>query len=263
MPSRHVLINVNSFQETFATIQAVRYSLVAAYCLQIYEWFASLHDELILIHNGAWSSVRVAYILCRYYPLTYWAALMWAYVFDHDPIFCSGVVRPVHALLSPFQFLSQAIMLMRTYAFSGRSHKVFIILSTAYVFLVGVDIWLFCTDVFPPSEEKFGPYLALVEGTGCFPDYSADLMGIRIGLAMLAAMLMDLLSLIIVLIFCFRRQNGRTPLGRYFLKQGLSSFALLTAVNIIGMCLYFQSHSPSSGIGLPFILVISNLLACR
>ncbi|KJA28257.1 hypothetical protein HYPSUDRAFT_34644 [Hypholoma sublateritium FD-334 SS-4] len=269
--------------ETFKLLQNVRYSLAAVACIILYEWLINLPEEIRLIYPSRWSSVKIGYLLCRYYPLLYYPVVLWAYCGDYQPSFCKKVVRPVHALLAPFHFLGQcvcslvllsslihggssilsklAVMFMRAYAFSGRNQKVLAVLCSAYIGLIGGDIYLFFVNVPVPHLGEFG--LSLPQGGGCFPDYTTAIFGSRIGIAMIGAISLDLLSLGIVIIYCTKNHTGRTPLAGYFLKQGLITFAWISITNVISVIVYFKAHDPFSGLGLPFILVISNILACR
>ncbi|EAU90383.1 hypothetical protein CC1G_00767 [Coprinopsis cinerea okayama7 len=242
-------------------IQEARYAIGAVYALQIYEWFTGLEKEIRLVYHAKWNSVKVAYLLCRYYPLLLWPVVMWAYLLDHPEALCARSGKPIHVLLAPCQFFPQAVMFMRAYAFSGRSSTVLAILSMCYVALVGVDLWAFCIGVKMPPKLF---YWAFGGESGCFPDYGSDVMGLRIGFSMLAAVLMDLVSLVTVLIYCKRESDHRGgSLTRYFIKQGLSSFVTVTVVNAAAAITFFKPPSYHTGVGLPLILVVPNLVACR
>ncbi|KAG6909796.1 hypothetical protein DXG01_015289 [Tephrocybe rancida] len=281
-------------------IQEARYAIVAVYSLQVYEWFVTLDKEIDLvsanetrqryelvltainqIHKARWTSVKVTYLLCRYYTLFLWPIVMAAYCRAWSWNFCNRWGPPVHVLFMPCQLFPQgkpgeerhetctnparssfkrsAVMLMRAYAFSGRDKRILALLLTCYAGLCAVDIWSFCTHISTLPEILF---LAL-GGTGCYPYYGVGYMGFRIGYSMLAATLMDLISLIIVLMHCSRNANREVSLARYFVNQGLVSFGLVIAVNIIAATFFFNQKSPHNGLGLPFIMVVSNLIACR
>ncbi|KAG6829723.1 hypothetical protein H0H92_003682 [Tricholoma furcatifolium] len=172
---------------------------------------------------------------------------------------CERFAPPVHILFMPCQLLPQAVMLMRAYAFSGRDTRILALLLACYAGLFSVDVWSFCTNISTLPEIVF----ILLDGTGCYPYYGKGYMGFRVGYSMLAATLMDLISLIIVLAQCLRKTNSGLALARYFLKQGLISFGLVIAVNLIAAGLFFDQSSPNNGLGLPFVMTVSNLIACR
>lgn len=60
------------------------------------------------------------------------------------------------------------VMLMRAYAFTGRSKIALCILCPCFAGLVAIDIWFFCIAVptLPPAVYDILGY------TGCFPDYA-------------------------------------------------------------------------------------------
>ncbi|KAF8663692.1 hypothetical protein AX16_000867 [Volvariella volvacea WC 439] len=243
-----------------SSITAVRYSVVASLCLMLYDWIAFFDEEMRLIHRGRWSSVKIAYLLSRYYPLVFWPFLIWGYVGNHTRDVCLKAIGPIQAGLAPFQLIAQAIMLIRAYAFSNRDKRVLALLGTCYLGLFAIDIWVFCVGVIIPTEAY---YTMLGGSSACFPDYSLPTMRIRILMTVLATTFNDTISLSVVLYFCWTRGAGRGSLTRYFVNQGLGSFASSTFLSICAMILYFQRSSPYARIGLPLLVVVINLIACR
>jgi hypothetical protein len=69
-----------------------------------------------------------------------------------------------------------AVMLMRAYAFAGRSAQVLVLLLVFYAALVGISIWFFCFNTVPLPDLVY----EILGGTGCFPDYAALHGGSRI-----------------------------------------------------------------------------------
>ncbi|CAA7265204.1 unnamed protein product [Cyclocybe aegerita] len=237
-----------------------RYGILITYSVLIYEWVACFQDEVKLIYRRRWSYVSMAYTLCRYYPLLMWGVVAWSYTFNHTPGICKSAVRPVHALQLPLQLFGQAVMVMRAYVFSERSNLVLAILLSGYGVLVGAVAYLFLTDVPLPVHNPSSPVFLLGK-SGCFPDYSEKAFGLRIGLALVSAMLVDSLNLLVVSFYSWKRSRyGRSKLTCFFSKQGLNAFVWMTVSNVITLALYF---SQDNGIGVPFVLVISNIFACR
>jgi len=240
------------------SINDARYAMAAMLALQLYEWLALLDKEIDLIYKSRLTKINVAYLLCRYYPAALWIVLMWAIVGDHPTNLCLRVVKPVNALLAPCQFISQGIMMMRAYAFTSRDYRVLVLLGFCYAILVGINIWVFCTNISVPVE-----LYAVLGETGCFPNYGLGFMALRIGYTILAATLMDLVSLTVVLVYCYKCRAREVSLGRYFVNQGLIAFAFVCVINIICVASYFRPPSYRSGTGLPMILVLPNIVACR
>ncbi|KAH7928472.1 hypothetical protein BV22DRAFT_1030786 [Leucogyrophana mollusca] len=82
-------------------IQVGRNGFVAVYALQVYEWLLMLDDEYTLIHRSAWTSIKVAYLVCRYYPLLVFPFQLWGWMGDHAPRVCQRVIHPLYATLIP------------------------------------------------------------------------------------------------------------------------------------------------------------------
>lgn len=74
-------------------------------------------------------------------------------------------------------------MLMRAYAFAGRRKSILLLLGSGYLALLGVDIWAFCTaiEVLPKELYIVTSIIYHTKGTGCFPNYGAGFMALRIG----------------------------------------------------------------------------------
>ncbi|KAJ2913343.1 hypothetical protein MD484_g7069, partial [Candolleomyces efflorescens] len=163
-------------------------------------------------------------------------------------------------LLAPYQFFSQAVMMMRAWAFTGRDWRTLIILGLCYSTLLGIDIWAFCIHIYMPPRVFYD----ILGPNGCFPNYGTGLMANRIGISMLAATLMDSVSLAIVIIYCKKESSFHGgSLADYFVKQGLGAFIAVTIVNVAAAIAFFKPPAYHTGIGLPLSLVLPNLVACR
>ncbi|KAJ7493282.1 hypothetical protein B0H11DRAFT_2156296 [Mycena galericulata] len=231
------------------TIQITRTGVLAVYVLSICEWWETLPTEVELIYPSRWNSIKVAYFLCRYYPLALWPLVIYAYAGDHTAHSCANMTQIVSILLLPMV----TVMLMRAYAFAGRKAKVLALLITVYAGLVGIDIWFFGTNAVSLPDIVY----EALGGTGCFPDYGAP--GPNRGTRLIAASsVMDLVSLSIIAI-----RSTRGSLGRIFLRQGFGAFTTVVAVHAIALGVYFDPQTYYNGVGLPYVLVISNLIACR
>ncbi|KAJ7156886.1 hypothetical protein C8R43DRAFT_407421 [Mycena crocata] len=241
------------------TIYIIRGGVITVYCLSIYEWLATLPSEIELIHPSRWNSVKVAFILSRYYQLLLWPLVIYAYGGDHTAQTCAKLTPLVCIFLLPMQLFAPGVMLMRAYAFTGRNAKILVLLLAFYLALVAIDIWFFCIDVVPLPDITY----EVLGGTGCFPDYTALHGGERLLISMAASTLMDFVSLSIIAIYCLRTRSTRGSLGRTFISQGLGAFAVVIVVHGFALGLYYNPQSFHNGVGLPYILVVSNLMACR
>jgi len=248
-----------SLAAAWKSIDATRRGVVAVYCLTIYEWLDGLPRELELIYPSRWNSIKVAYFLCRYYALIAWPIVTYAYIGNHSDETCARVMYPVNIILLPMQFFAQGVMLMRAYAFTGRSKIALCILCPCFAGLVAIDIWFFCIAVptLPPAIYDILGY------TGCFPDYAIANGNMRLVIAMSAPVFMDLVSLSVIVVHCLYKRTTQGSLGRTFIGQGLSAFALVLIVHSLSLGTYYDPHGFHNGVGLPYILIVSNIMACR
>ncbi|KAL0953972.1 hypothetical protein HGRIS_005131 [Hohenbuehelia grisea] len=226
--------------------------------LQVYDWALQFGDEYRLVLKARWTSAKVGYLLCRYYPLLAWIVILWAWTGNHKKSLCESVLKPVHCLLIPMQLCSQGVMLMRAYAFTGRNKIVLVLLGLCYFAAIGLNIWGLGAKMSLPH----GLFLALGR-TGCFPDHSGGVLAARMAAVISVAVLMDFISLTVVLLHCFKIRSMQGSLGLMFVRQGLISFVVVLLVNVTAAIVYFGRKSQYNGVGLPFMLVLSNLVACR
>ncbi|KAL0961310.1 hypothetical protein HGRIS_006269 [Hohenbuehelia grisea] len=242
-----------------------RYSLTAVYAVQIYDWLLNLGDEIELIHNARWTSIKVAYLLCRYLPLLTFPMYLWAWLLNHTKHVCEKIIHPLYGCLMIYQLSAQAVILIRAYAFTGRNKWVLAVLSTCYLAIMGAEIWLFGSRFVVPEEIFF------IFGTsGCFGnDAGAQKSGLfqfhfalQTGMVVLGNFLLDLLMTIVVVVHCFRMGSVQGRLGKAFLFQGLTAFIVMAALNLMAAVLYLRPDRRFNGIGLPF-LVLSDVLACH
>ncbi|KAF8159354.1 hypothetical protein B0H34DRAFT_400298 [Crassisporium funariophilum] len=230
--------DINNFYAMVKTVQEARYAIAAMYGLQLYEWASGFDKEIRLIHRAQWTWIKTMYLLCRYYPLCLWIVIIWAYVGDHDAQLCSRVAYPVHAILAPCQFFSQAaVMVMRAYAFTGRNTAVLVLLGLCYVCLLGLDLWVFCAEIDVPPTL----FYVLLQGSGCFPNYGEAVIAVH----------------------CQKTRCRDISLARYFINQGFIAFAFILLVNVAAAVSFFRPPSYHHGVGLPVVLAVSNLVACR
>lgn len=166
----------DAYAASYGSLQRGRYGMVVACSLQYYDWLLLMGDELEYIHfRPGWGALKVAYLLCRYYPLVVWPFFTWAVVGDHDAALCIRIVAPMQAMYLPLQCLSQFVMLFRAWAFTGRSRRVFWILAFFFTALVAVDMWTFLSHIPLASAEA----RAKLGKTACYVDYEAAIMVTR------------------------------------------------------------------------------------
>ncbi|KAH9172044.1 hypothetical protein EDB89DRAFT_1012893 [Lactarius sanguifluus] len=124
-----------------------RYSMIAAYVVCFYDWVISLDQEVALIYPAPWNGVKAAYLFCRYYPMAIAPFHLWGVVGNHEKHVCESYYHVLYACAMPTLLSAQFILMLRTYAFSGRKTGVLAALSVTYLGLVGVIIWVLSKEL--------------------------------------------------------------------------------------------------------------------
>ncbi|EIW80999.1 hypothetical protein CONPUDRAFT_123862 [Coniophora puteana RWD-64-598 SS2] len=132
--------------EVETAIRIGRASFVCVYTIHLYEWLLNLDEERCLIHMSSWSSVKVLYIICRYYPLVVFPFHLWAWMDNHSTDLCKSLVHGVYAALIPMQISAQGVMLLRAYAFTGKKTYILVFFSASWLAIFAADIWLYGTQ---------------------------------------------------------------------------------------------------------------------
>jgi len=233
-------------KEAARAVAAARYSAMAMFSLHVCEWFLWLQEEVVLIHQARWTS--------------------WAWVPGHDAITCARVSRPVYVAVLPCPLSTQAVILIRAHAFTGRKKIVLVTLLLGFLAVAAAHIWLFSPRfevAFPESE------LAILGNNGCFQAdvevvalINTAMQARRGGLVLLGSFLLDLLALILVITHCLKIRSTQGSLGRTFLKQGVNAFLVISLVTLVGSALCFRSNGRYN-VTFPFIWIGSPLVACR
>ncbi|KAH9022318.1 hypothetical protein EDB85DRAFT_2278195 [Lactarius pseudohatsudake] len=115
-------------------------SLLDVVCF--YDWLISLDQEVALIYPAPWNGVKAAYLFCRYYPMAIAPFHLWGSVGNHEQHVCESYYHALFACSMPTLLSAQFILMLRTYAFSGRKTRVLVALSITYLGLAGVIIWV-------------------------------------------------------------------------------------------------------------------------
>ncbi|TFK65883.1 hypothetical protein BDN72DRAFT_900340 [Pluteus cervinus] len=250
---------LDQFTLLYFTITNTRYALASSYTLTVYEWLLTFSEEVEHIHNMRWCSLKIAFLLCRYYPLISFPFVMWAYIESHPASFCVPIVYPINGLFAPYLIFPQGVMIIRAYAFAGRKRSVLALLASCFVGVVGASIWVFLTD--PPVLPL--SFYELSGVSGCFPDYGSNVMGVRVLVLEVSAILMDFVSLMVVILHCRRELINSSALARFFLGQGLWAFAAVLVTNVMALIFFFVPHWAFNRLWLPFVSLVCNVIACR
>ncbi|KAJ8080462.1 hypothetical protein PM082_017295 [Marasmius tenuissimus] len=236
-----------------------RYCAASAYVMTVYDWLISIQDEWDLIWSTPqWTAIKYAYVLCRYFTLSIFPFYLWLFLNDHPEEMCKRIVHPMYGLITLFHVFPQVVMIIRTWAFTGRSPYVLYSLILCLVSFAASSIWVFGTQ-FVVAEQIY----LLFGKSGCFAGDLAPADGsaaVRPGAVMVLAFSIDLIMLIIIVVHVYRIRSTQGRLGRHFIFQGFVVFALMSALNLAIACNYLSSTREFNGTLLPIVMNLSNVL---
>ncbi|KAH8981679.1 hypothetical protein EDB86DRAFT_419289 [Lactarius hatsudake] len=253
-----------------------RYCMIAAYFACFYDWVISLDQEVALIYPAPWNSVKAAYIFCRYYPMTIAPFHIWGLVGNHEQSVCESYYHVLSACSMPTLLSAQYILMLRTYAFSGRKTRVLVALSITYLGLVGVIIWVLS------KELTLAPLFFFTKRNACFamsdePDITVLAaivsqgkavpapIAYHMGMISVLATFFDCINMLVVLWYWAQGRDTFGPLGKSFLKQGILVYVVMTASNALSLCAFLSSYLVYHGLGASslFAYIMPSALACR
>ncbi|KZW03055.1 hypothetical protein EXIGLDRAFT_828814 [Exidia glandulosa HHB12029] len=233
--------------------QVTRWNHVAAYSLMVYDWLLCYDVEYKFIFESKFSLAKLAYLLCRYYFLLSHPISLWVQFYVSDPTLCQHVYNLPIFLGVPNLIFTEAILILRTYAFTGGKKAVLVSLSICLVVPVVYQVWVGTASAMMPG------------GHGCFP---VDVGKARhLSGTFLSMVLYDVLITVVFFGYAFRVLNFElglaTPLTKLFMREGFVYFVCITAINIANSILNFQSNGALGTVGVPMSLSLPSVLCCR
>jgi len=260
----HLLPTLELIYGAFRAVAAGRYSLSAAYTVLFYDWIISLDKEVAFIYPAPWNAVKIAYLFCRYYPLAVAPFLFWGFIGNHDESVCQSHFHALYACVMPTMLSAQFILMLRSYAFSGRKRLVLVALLSSFLSIVGYVVWVVS------KELSLTALFIIKESSGCFATSNQPTAGLlrvvgayQLGLISVLTAIFDCLNMFIVIWHCVRQRSTLGPLGQSFLKQGVLVYVIMTALNTLTIGMYFTSHMLFQAQGSWFAYILPSALACR
>ncbi|KAH8981675.1 hypothetical protein EDB86DRAFT_1477768 [Lactarius hatsudake] len=249
-----------------------RYSMIAAYVVCFYDWVISLDQEVALIYPAPWNGVKAAYLFCRYYPMAIAPFHLWGLVGNHEQRVCESYYHVLSACAMPTLLSAQFILMLRTYAFSGRKTQVLVALSITYLGLAGLIIWVLS------KELTLMPSFFFTKRNACFgisdePDITVLAANVlqgkvvpapiayHMGMISVLATFFDCLNMLVVL----WGRDTFGPLGKSFLKQGMLVYVIMIALNTLAICAFLSTYLVRNGLAASsvFAYILPSALACR
>ncbi|KAI0304466.1 hypothetical protein B0F90DRAFT_1258583 [Multifurca ochricompacta] len=230
-----------------------RYSIVAAYTVLFYDWIISLDKEVALIYPAPWNAVKGAYLFCRYYPLAIAPFHFWGFLADHDQGVCQSHYHALYACIMPAMLSAQFILMLRSYAFTGRKKIILAILSASFFGLSGYVVWVLGKQL----NQRSGCFATSNQPTH---DSVLEVGAYHLGIISVLTALFDCMNVFIVVQHCIQERSTLGPLGQSFLKQGVLVYVIMTILNTLTIGTYFTSHLLHQGLGSWFAYILPSAL---
>jgi len=241
-----------------------RYTIASAYTILFYDWIISLDDEVALIHPAPWNSVKINYLFCRYYPLVVSPFLFWGFITDHTASVCKLYYHALYACMIPTMLSAQFILMLRSYAFTGRKRPILVALSLSFFSIVGFAVWVMSRQL------DLSALFLINERSGCFATSNQPFSGsveavgaYQLGIIPVLTAFFDCLNVFVVVRHCVRERTTSGPLGQSFLRQGVLVYVIMTALNALTIGTYFTPHLLLQGLGSWFVYILPSALSCR
>ncbi|KAI0004565.1 hypothetical protein BJV74DRAFT_383274 [Russula compacta] len=259
---------VPTLQLIFSALHSVtvgRYCITAAYAILFYDWIISLDKEVAFIYPAPWNAVNIAYIFCRYYPLAISPFLYWGFLGDHDRSVCQLYYHALYTCVMPTTLSAQFILMLRSYAFSGRKRPILFALSISFSSIVGYVVWVLSRQL------SLTALFMIKENSGCFatsnqpasPLIVEAVGAYQLGIISILTCIFDCLNMFVVIRHCVRERSTLGPLGQSFLKQGVLVYVIMTILNALTIGTFFTSHLLDQGVGSWFAYILPSALSCR
>jgi len=249
--------------EAMGVVQKYRYMLVALYVVQVYDWLICFNDEYLHVHKARWTSVKIAFLTCRYFPLLIWPYHIWGVVGDHPREVC---VKVAHSMWITFPFLALppvVVFVIRAYAFTGRKKIVLAVLMSGWIALFISYLWINIAQytIIMEFQKLFQRNTACVASRPVDANVTAHVAD-SLAIYQTCQLVFDSLVVALVITHCIRFRIMMGALGRSFVFQTLMSYGALLVVHVL--FLYAQVSPDRKG---DFVyasaFIIPNVMACR
>ncbi|KAH7103556.1 hypothetical protein BKA62DRAFT_45430 [Auriculariales sp. MPI-PUGE-AT-0066] len=227
-----------------------------AYAVAIYDWLLCLNDEILFLTSSGVSPAKIAYAICRFWPLFAHPIVLWVQAFDHSHDFCERMFR-VPLYLVAINFAAAAsVLAIRLYAFTGGRRPIAVFLALGISIVTIYQFWVVSTQI-----------LLIPFGTGCYPGDKNENIRNLAGL-FFSNLVYDIFATSIFAVHALTTFKFKLSLTsgftRHFLREGFSYFIAISLINIANSAASFQKINVSySGVVTGLSMLIPNILACR
>ncbi|KAJ7507383.1 hypothetical protein B0H11DRAFT_1971517 [Mycena galericulata] len=239
-------------------IQAVRYMHVVDITILLFDYSVTMDLEMSLMWSSKWSLSKFLFFLSRYSPLFDVPVLLY---YSMMPNLSFELCSQLHAAASWGTIfgiaVAEAILILRTYALSGRKRSVLIFFTTVWTIAILSSIVLlelFLRSVIygpPPSPDVPGCFL--VDGDVVFASVPFVLV-----------LLNDTIIMAYTLWIGLRNyRHSRNPLILALYRDGIKYYIFLSIISLINVATLLQAPKPMAQLFNTFLRVVHSVLSTR
>ncbi|KAK9898074.1 hypothetical protein P389DRAFT_210424 [Cystobasidium minutum MCA 4210] len=250
------------FYEISMLADKIVWTFAITLAVALRDWLSSLPAEYDRIWRREKTFVTFLYIGSRYYSLAVMTWLLWMYLpAVHTWSYCQRWYRWSCGLTVPIEMFAGAILLVRTWAFSGR--KLYYLLLFVALYLTMIIYMLVVTA----KALELVPWFEVGQTRGrCV---TAGFSGNQLATGFWVAPLGFTIILTGVTLFesiKIRQRmpaSKRSPLFRVFIRDGVMYLAVITATNTANVAFFAQGDASLKGAATAFQFLFASLMSCR
>ncbi|KAJ6505773.1 hypothetical protein C8R47DRAFT_1315954 [Mycena vitilis] len=225
--------------------------------LQFFDYFLTFNLEVALVWPSRWSISKALFFLSRYLPF-FEVPFSFYYVFAEHPSLthCRIVNSTIIVARLVGIALAELILVVRTYALSGRERRIMVVFGT--LFAIGVSISIITLSIFVHKSTYDAPPLNL---PGC---HLAGGPFILVGIPFIIIVLNEIALMSYTMwigVKAYRHSHNTLVITLY--RDGIMYFAFLSTGSLINLVILVAGPSNTQDLLNSFLRVVHAIFACR
>ncbi|KAF7370141.1 hypothetical protein MSAN_00644400 [Mycena sanguinolenta] len=207
-------------------LQLVKYFCAASLTLQGYDWLICLNREIDTIWLRPWRGVKVLYLVSRYIPFVHLGSALYYYVAPEPTmLMCQTLDAAATWFTAVGIIVSEAMLMMRTYAIFNCSKKILVFLLAMLAVLVGVA---FPTLVVFLRSVQFGqPPTGTI--SGCYPVSGSEIIFV----AFIAILLFETIIVALTVYSALKHYRRKSsPIIKVLYRDSLFFFLCIFSITL-------------------------------
>ncbi|KAF7292765.1 hypothetical protein MIND_01175000 [Mycena indigotica] len=239
-------------------MQTVRYMHVVDLTILLFDYGLTLDAEVSLIWDSRWTFSKALYLMSRYSPAFDVPILLYYSTVNNIPFKQCAQLQAASSWGTVFGIaVAEAILVLRTYALSGRKRGVLVFFTTLWIIGISASIVLLAlferTVTYGPPPSSFIPGCYLVEGDVIYA-----------GIPFIIVLINDTIIMAYTLWIGLKNyRHTRNPLIVTLYRDGVTYYLILCAISALNVAIMLQAPSVTAQLFNTFLRVIHSILSTR